>query len=210
MISKAAERLAYFFAEKNIIKSKDVSVYKYGYEIMIAETINWLITIIIALFTQKIIETIVYILAFMRLRGALGGFHAKSHWGCIIISTAVYILCLSIVCLTPIKIYWILIAVSLILHMVLVLTLAPVAHPNKPFINEAEHLKFRKKSIRLSVIYSVITMILTALPWEILKIYGYCIVLGMLSSSISMAIEYTIGQKNKNKLQGGGAGDEKS
>lgn len=210
MISKAAKSLAYFFAEKNIIKPEDVSVYEYGYEIMIAEAINWLITIIIALFTQKIIETIVYMLAFMRLRGALGGFHAKSHWGCIIISTVVYLLCLLIAVLTPLKIYWILITAGLILHTVLVLTIAPVAHPNKPFINEAERLKFRKKSIRLSVIYSVITIILTALPWEILKIYGYCIVLGMLSSSISMAIEYTTGQKNKNTLQEGGAGDEKS
>lgn len=190
MFSRLARRLAYFFVEKNIIKSEEREVYAYGYEIMISETVNWIITIIIAVFTRTIVETFVYMLAFMRLRGALGGFHANSHVGCIIISTAVYILCLCIIYKTPMDVYWILIIMGVILHTSLVLAIAPVAHPNKPFIDERECLKFRKKSYRLSFIYGSICVILFLSLQQVLKVYSFCILLGMLSASISMLVEY--------------------
>lgn len=197
MISQLAQRLAYFFVEKNIIQAEEKEVYAYGYEIMISEIINWIITIIIVLFTGKIIETFVYMLAFMRLRGALGGFHANSHIGCIVISTVVYIICLYIIYQTPINIYWILIIAGLVLHMGLVFAIAPVAHTNKPFVNEAECLKFRKKSHRLSIIYGTICIIFLLSPLYMLKSYSYCILLGMLSSSISMVVEYIRQRNNK-------------
>lgn len=197
MFSRLAWNLACFFVEKNIIKSEEKEIYAYGYEIIISETINWIITIIIAIFTKKIIETAVYMLAFMRLRGALGGFHAKSHMGCIVISALVYVLCLYIINKTPINIYWILIVGGLLLHMGLVIKIAPVAHPNKPFINEREYLKFKKKSYKLSFIYCGICIMLFLSTLYILKIYSYCILLGMLSASISMLIEYIRQRHNK-------------
>lgn len=197
MFSQLARRLAYFFVEKNIIKPEEREVYSYGYEIMISEAVNWIITIIIAVFTGAVVETFVYMLAFMRLRGALGGFHANSHMGCIIISAAVYILCLYIIYQTPMEIYPILIAAGLILHIILVLAIAPVAHPNKPFIDERECLKFKKKSYRLSFIYGCICIIFFLSPPQVLKLYSYCILLGMLSASISMLVEYIRQRHNK-------------
>ena len=190
MFSRLARRLAYFFVEKNIIKPKDIEIYAYGYEIMLSETVNWIITIIIALLTGKIIETFAYMLAFMRLWGALGGFHANSHIGCIVISTVVYIGCLCLIIQTPMGIYWMLISAGLILHMGLVFAIAPVAHPNKPFMNEAERLKFRRKSCRLSAIYGGFCIISITSSLQMLKVCSYCIILGMLSASISMLVEY--------------------
>lgn len=198
MFSRLAERVAYFFVEKNIIRLEEKEVYAYGYEIMLSEIVNWIITIIIAVITGTIIETFIYMLAFMRLRGAVGGFHANSHMGCIIISALVYILCLYIIYQTPMDIYWILVGVGLILHMELVVTIAPVAHPNKPFINEWEYLKFRKKSCRLSFIYSGICIMFFLSSLQVLKVYSYCILLGMLSASISMLVEYIRQKHNKN------------
>ena len=197
MFSRLAWNLAYFFVKTNIIKSEEKEIYAYGFEIMISETVNWIITIIIAIFTGKIIETVVYMLAFMRLRGALGGFHASSHTRCIVISALVYVLCLYIINKTPINIYWILIGGGLLLHMGLVIKIAPVAHPNKPFINEREYLKFKKKSYKLSFIYCGICIMLFLSPLYILKIYSYCILLGMLSASISMLVEYMRQRHNK-------------
>lgn len=190
MFSRLAQRLAYFFVEKNVIKINEIEVYRYGYEILIAETVNWIITIIIALFSRTIIETSVYMLAFMRLRGAVGGFHSKSHIGCIIISTIVYVLCLYIIYRTPMELYWILIIIGLILHIVLVKAIAPVAHPNKPFIDEQECLRFRKQSYKLTFVYSSMCIMIFLSSSSTLKVYSYCIVLGMLSASISMLVEH--------------------
>lgn len=206
MISKSAQKLAYFFVKKNVIQSEDEEIYAYGYEIMISETINWLITIIIAALTRSIAETVFYMLAFIRLRGAIGGFHAKSHIGCIVISTVVYVLCLFIVHYTPMYIYRVLMIIGLLIHLGSVLAIAPVAHPNKPFVSEAERLKFRKKSCLLSFIYGAVCIIFLILPIGVLKRYGYCILLGMLSASISMIIEHII---QKNKFREGGLNNEK-
>ncbi|MGN0150005.1 MAG: accessory gene regulator ArgB-like protein [Clostridia bacterium] len=190
MFSQLSRRLAYFFVEKNIIKSEDAEIYAYGYEILFSETVNWIITGIIAIVTGTIAETLVYMLAFMRLRGALGGFHANSHIGCIVISTVVYISCLYIINQTSTNIYWFLISAGLALHMALVFAIAPVAHPNKPFVDKDERLKFRKKSCRLSIVYGMICIIFLLTPSKILKTCSYCILLGMLSASISMMVEY--------------------
>lgn len=190
MFSRLAWKLAYFFVGKNIIKSEDVEIYAYGYEIMLSETVNWIITAIIALLTGRIIETFVYMFAFMRLRWAMGGFHANSHIGCIVISTVVYMVCLYLISQTPLNIYWILAGAGLILHMILVFAIAPVAHPNKPFADEAERLKFKIKSRRLSSIYAAICILLLFMPFPILKTCSYCVLLGMLSAGISMLVEY--------------------
>jgi accessory gene regulator B len=131
--------------------------------------LNWIITGIIALFTGEIIGTFVYMLAFMRLRGALGGFHANSHMKCIVISTVVYVLCLYIINKTPVSIYWILTIAGLAIHMGLVAAIAPVAHPNKPFVNYDEYLKFRKKSLKLSFIYGGIVIALQIGSFPMLK-----------------------------------------
>lgn len=199
MFSRLSRRLAYFFVEKNIIKSKDIEIYAYGYEIMLSETVNWIITAIIALFTGKIIETFAYMLSFMRLRGALGGYHANSHIGCIVISAIVYISCLYLIILTPMSMYEMLIIAGLILHIGLVLAIAPVAHPNKPFVNEVERLRFRTKSRKLSISYGIICIIFLLVPLQILKTCSYCILLGMLSASISMIVEYVRQRKNKSR-----------
>lgn len=190
MFSQLAQKLAYFFVEKNIVKSEEINIYIYGYEIMISETINWLITIAIATFTKTLVETFVYMLTFMQLRGVLGGFHAKSHMGCIIISTIVYMQYLYIIYRTPFNLYWILIPGGILLHMVLVFVIAPVSHSNKPFINEIERMKFRNRSYRLSILYGIVCVILLLIPQQVLKTYSYCILLGMLSASISMVVEY--------------------
>ncbi len=195
MISRFAQNVASFFVKKKIIQSNESEIYTYGYEILISEAINWSITLVIALYAQKIWETVFYMLSFIRLREALGGFHAKTHMGCITISTLVYLLFLIFLKTTPIRIYAFSLVFGIFLHMVLTLVLAPVAHQNKPFSNGSERSKFRQKSIVRSGSYSMLICILMILPWKLSQILAYSILLGMLSASLSMAFEYTR-QKN--------------
>lgn len=189
MLSRLAQNAAYFFAEKDVIKKEDIKIYAYGYEILFSEAINWIITIIISIATKSVLKTIVYMISFMQLRESIGGFHAKTHLGCIIISTVVYVLCLFLWSYTPYEWHRVIIVSGLILHLILVLAIAPVEHPNKPF-SEKEAVRFRKKGCILSLIYIDISLLLMMLPWNICSVYSYAVLLGLLSASVSMEIEY--------------------
>ncbi|MEE1012987.1 MAG: accessory gene regulator B family protein [Clostridia bacterium] len=199
MLSRLAHNVASFFVQKGLIKKEDREIYVYGFEVLISEAINWLICITIAIATGKILETIFYMIAFMHLRETLGGFHAKSHYGCIIISTLVYAACLWLICMTPAEWYVILAVVGLLIYLLQVYLVAPVAHPNKPFTSGNEIRVFRKRSIRNSLIYCGVCVILMILPWEVSRLLSYCVLLGMLTASISMMVEYAIQIMSKRK-----------
>lgn len=190
MLSGIAQNIAHFFVKTGFIKESDVEIYAYGYEILISEIINWTITIVIAILTKRVAETIFYTIAFMHLRESIGGFHAKTHLRCTILSALVFIICLWFIYITPESIYSILIVGGVALHMFLVLWLAPVAHPNKPFTDKREISKFRSKSIKLSIFYSVLCIALLLLPWKPGKVLSYSVLLGMISASLSMFYEH--------------------
>lgn len=209
MLSKIAKNVAYFFINHGIIQKDDEEVYIYGFELLISEIINWLICIVIAVVTDKILETVFYMVAFMQLRETIGGFHAKSQWGCVIISTVVYVLCLGVAYITPSRLFVAFSMIGVLIHMGLVFFIAPVAHPNKPFGSLREKQVFRKRSLRNSWIYSGLCIIFTFLPWSLTRLLGYCILLGMLTASLSMTAEYAIqiqckkrGGKENEKLEG--------
>lgn len=196
MLSRLAQNAAYFFAEKDVIKKEDIKIYAYGYETLFSEVISWIITAIIAIATKSVLETMVYMISFMQLRESIGGFHAKTHLGCIIISTVVYVVCLFLWFYTPYEWHRVIIVSGLILHLIFVLAIAPVEHPNKPF-SEKEAIKYRKRGCILSFVYSSISLMLIILPWSICSVLSYAIVLGLLSASVSMTTEYLRQKKNQ-------------
>lgn len=199
MLSKLAQNAASFFVKKGLIKKEDKEIYVYGLEVLISEALNWLICIIIAIATGKLLETVFYMIAFMHLRETIGGFHANSHYGCIIISTLVYVACLWLICMTPPGWYVVLVVVGLLIYMSQIYLIAPVAHPNKPFASGREIQVFRRRSIKNSLIYCGVCVVLMLLPWEMSRVLSYCILLGMLTASISMTVEYTIQIIHKRK-----------
>jgi accessory gene regulator B len=206
MLSKIAKNVTYFFINHGIIQKEDEEVYIYGFELLISEIINWLICIVIAIATDMILETVFYMIAVMHLRETIGGFHAKSQWGCVIISSVVYVVCLGVVYITPARLYVAFSMIGVLIHMGLVFFIAPAAHPNKPFGSLREEQVFRKRSLRNSWIYSGFCIIFTFLPWSLTRLFGYCILLGMLTASLSMMAEYAIQIQSKKK---GGTTNEK-
>ena len=209
MLSKIAQNAAYFFVEKNFVKKEDEKIFAYGCEIFLSEGINWLITIIIAIATRSIAETALYMIAFVQTRESIGGFHAKTHLGCIVISTVVYVICLFLIYSTPQNFYWSIMVGILLLHNGAVFKIAPIEHPNKPF-SDNEKIRFRKKGRFLSSIYSGISILLMIVPLEICQRLSYSILLGLISASVSMVAEYMIQKTKKyNISEKGGYTDEK-
>ena len=141
------------------ILSEDSEIYKYGFEMGIAQVINILSTLLIGLFLGMALESMVFLAAFMTLRTYAGGYHSSSHVKCYLISTITVIAILGGAKI--IMNYQCLIAAVAtgIIGTILVMSLAPIEDANKPQ-DEVEHKVFRKRALINLSIWTIVTAIL--------------------------------------------------
>lgn len=200
MLSKFAQNVALFLCRKNLIKNHKIDVYAYGFEILFSEIINWFITLIIAIYTNTVIETAIYMFVFINMREVQGGYHCKSHIGCIITSTLVYLLYIFMLFYTSGNYIINISLLGLVFNLIIVFMVAPVEHPNKPIRTEDLN-RYRKLSIKNSCLYSAIAIVLILLQYKFTIKYGYSIFIAQVTASVSMLIEYfrqKIYRKEKN------------
>lgn len=185
MITKLAKSTTHFFVQKNIIKADDEKVYAYGMELLFSTIMNIFLVMVIAAVSKKIIPILVYMISFIILRQFIGGYHAKTHMGCMGILTVV--LTIFIYVISTYKYFSFIITVtSCITSAILVLRYAPVEHPNNP-LSDKDKIILRKKSIITLFVFTDLISILSLFSLSIE--YGMYISLGILTASLAMACE---------------------
>lgn len=92
MIEKLVEKLIAQQLNAEMLTKETISVYRYGYTLMVEMSINMLIALIIGYFFHELPIVIFFLLIFIPLRSYCGGYHAPKAWMCIILSN-VFILC---------------------------------------------------------------------------------------------------------------------
>ena len=186
MIAKLAKSTAYFFVEKQVVKKEDEEVYAYGMELLYSSILNIALAVIIAIITNTVYPTAAFLTAFIVMRQYIGGYHAKTHLGCMSILAAV--LC----CFAVLSRYIpteceILISMPAIgLSMFLILKFAPVEHPNKP-LTDKEKSRLRKSGIISA--FTVFILVLIMSVFTSTRRYGMYISLGQLTASTAMLCE---------------------
>ncbi len=179
-MSKKVVRL---FIKNNIIQKEDVEIYAYSFEILIATVMNFVVIIALAIITKSFVATILYLLGFVPLRAISGGFHAKTHFRCLIILIISYLMFILIN--KTINSNFVISAtyISLVVSFLFVFFLSPVEDKNRPFTDE-EREKFKKTS-RLSIMaYAAVIIIFTILLNANTNILSLS--LGILSASLSL------------------------
>lgn len=154
MLHKIAEKITLFYISKNKVEQCEKETYDYCFEVLLSTAINLIAIIILAVVTKLYIETMCFTIFFMSLRGASGGFHAKTHIGCFIGLLIVYsamplsYLLINVYILRYISIGFI------ALGSILIFILAPVDNVNNPFSIEM------KRKLRLkSILYTILAII---------------------------------------------------
>lgn len=186
MIAKLAKSTAYFFVEKQVVKKENEEVYAYGMELLYSSILNIALAVIIAIITNTVYPTAAFLTAFIVMRQYIGGYHAKTHLGCMSILSAV--LC----CFAVLSRYIpaeceILISMPAIgLSMFLILKFAPVEHPNKP-LTDQEKSRLRKSGIISA--FTVFILVLIMSVFTSTRRYGMYISLGQLTASTAMLCE---------------------
>lgn len=89
MISKVVGCILEEQSKRQIISEEDISVYQYGYTLMLEVLINMVISAILGLVMGELRNVVFFILMFMPLRSYCGGYHAPKAWICVILSNIV-------------------------------------------------------------------------------------------------------------------------
>ena len=143
------------------IDDEKAEVINYGIQIIFGEIPKIFIMLAVALVLGIFKETLITFLVLIPYRGASGGFHAKTHIGCIVLTCAIYcgtaIISKYIVFTETIK--YIVIGLVWIFGMFMIKLYAPADTENVPILA----LKDRRKKQILSYIFFTIGLLLAVI-----------------------------------------------
>lgn len=185
MLTKLAKNIAHSFSLNNAIKSEDEEVYAYGMEILLSTIANGLAVLIISLFTNTLLSSLIFWAVFIVMRRSAGGYHAKTHAGCLAILVFVHTAFTMLIDHISEGVIMPLSIIAIAFSAVAVISFAPIEHPNKP-IDELDRKRLRKKSVTLIIIIPLLVSVLMHFKMNSAALYISC---GILVSAVAMIAE---------------------
>lgn len=184
---------------KKIIKSVDgydeskADEISYGLQLLIGEVPKFFITFILAWLLNIIDLTIISFIIILPYRMFSGGFHLRTHLGCIIATNTMYIgsAYLASILNFDNTIKYILIAITFIFSFVMISKYAPADTENIPVLQKKER---KKRKICSFVIVGIELIIAIVIPY---KVISNMIIIGIIVQTLTITkLAYKI-TKNK-------------
>ena len=170
--------------EGKIIKMEERNLYLYCFGTLIEMTANIITTLIIGALLGKIVAALFFMLVFIPLRSTAGGYHCETAGKCYLLSMAVYLTVIfTYDCVSTIPSY--LCVLICVFDFAAIISLSPVASPNKPFTAKG-NIRNRRISIVLSLIY--ITAIIVMMSCKI--VYAFVVLESLTVAVVSMIAGY--------------------
>ncbi|GLC79279.1 accessory gene regulator ArgB-like protein [Lacrimispora brassicae] len=94
MIEKMTKISTDYLIRNRVIDEEDRDIYEYGFHSLYNNIIDIASILIISVWLQQVVQTILYHISFVALRNTAGGFHAQTHFRCFIMSTSIWLLSL--------------------------------------------------------------------------------------------------------------------
>lgn len=185
MVAKISRELAVALLKSNVINQEKLNVYAYGIQLLILNIFDWSITFLIMLLLGEIKLSVLYFAVFFLLRRHCGGYHARTHMGCVFVSNIVYSFSVMIAAYINDKYFSEWFVLGEILNFIILFKIAPVEHPNKP-ISKSEIKKHKSVGRILNIIISCIAFMLF---FSQLNKYACVTLFAQLSVSIAILIE---------------------
>ncbi len=193
MYNKISQKITKMLTRLKIVKNDEFEIYKYGFELIFAFSFTILVILSISLLLNMFIETILYLSGFFVVRIICGGYHAKHHYSCFLLTISSYILFLIVYCFFEQKIYSNSITIPLtIFSAVQIVLFAPIEHHNNPMTKQRKS-KNRLLSIALSIIIFLLSIASLLFESDFLYNLPFCIgivfaVIAILAAKIEIAI----------------------
>jgi len=137
-------------------KEYDKDIIKYGIIVIRNGVLSILIILGLAIIEKKLQESLIYLLCNLLIYTKIGGYHAKTPIGCMVLTIMTWKIALyySAICIKIDILFWIII---FCVYTILVVKYAPVLHPNKARFGEIITVKQRMEAgARLFIGYILI------------------------------------------------------
>lgn len=187
MIRRCSDRITAYFVRNQVIDDENRELYSYGLELLLAECTSILCVFILGLISGHFIDSVLFLAAFIPLRTYAGGYHANTHFRCLVLLIIVIATAVAIKAFVPAN-YLIIAFCSLsIPSLILVIVMAPVEHSNKS-LSAGE----KKRNKAISIVLFVIEHIVIGFVYVFSKDVLACVILflGMYSAVLSMIAAY--------------------
>lgn len=155
MLEKMINASTDYLVSHQVINEENRDIYEYGFHVLYNNLIDIISIVIIALCLNMMPEIIIYHVSFILLRNTAGGYHAKTHVHCFVLSTAILLVSLFIISQATSPVLSIGLAC---ISVLLVWTKTPIEHENNPMSTKKQK-RMKKISRTISV------MLLCVILW---------------------------------------------
>lgn len=193
MLQQVASDLTQLLLKKEIVREQDKEIYIYGFEAMLSTIINAILVLTIGILTGLLLETLIFIISFALLRVYCGGYHAKTHVGCILMFLIIYGSAMLAPYLIRAQYYGLFsIAISGV-SLLVILIYAPIEHKNRPFVGN-EYLTFRRLARIIALLEAVLIVFISVILQDFSKI-ALILSMAMMSVVFILALAKIIEKK---------------
>lgn len=187
MIALMSKNISSFFISHGIISAEDWEVCEYIFEILFSTAFSFLFLAVTSLVSGTVVSTILFLIGFIPLRLAAGGYHAKSHLRCFVVLVFVYPVYLLALHFIPAEYMIYAIIPSVLVSALLVFLIAPSEDKNKP-IAKTDIPRLKQISRIVAVVYAVLigTLIILLSDMRI----AFSIATGVLAVGLTLLASY--------------------
>lgn len=143
------EKLSKTITEKLInnktIEESEKDIYCYSFEVLLSTIMSTIIIILSSLILKQFYNTLLYFIGFSICRSLSGGYHAKNHYSCFILTQTAFISFMLFSKFTYIHNKLLFMFLINLFSFIVVLSLAPIDNVNKP-LDSIEKQKLKIKS----------------------------------------------------------------
>lgn len=185
MYEDVSRKIVLHFVKNGLIKNQDIDNYKYGFEILLSSVTTLVLLAFIAIISNKLKISLFYILGFVTTRICCGGYHAKKHFSCLIITIANYLFFLLPTYYVSKSTLKTVVFIMMFVSLVTIIKLSPINHIYNPQ-KGSQKKKFRIISVFWVCCYTFLCFTLLKKDLFIYEVYS--VSFGIFVVSVSMII----------------------
>lgn len=167
--------------EEQKIQKEELELYQYCVQTMLFQGFVYGLIILLAVSMDCFAVTLFYYLGFLPLRYTAGGFHARTHKGCLLLSIGIYWSSMVLLSCLPTQLNKFLATGMGISILLIIWKSAPIDHANRPF-QKGELVYFRRKSLQAMLFVITCSLFISLLSVQLALV----ILLGTFCAAISL------------------------
>ena len=150
---------------RGVMEEDEEDVYRFGLECLLLKIVHYSSYIIIGMILKMTIPMLLSAVTLLPLRRKAGGFHARTRWGCYLVScTIVVVICLLDKIVFPM---WLSI-ITFLGSNVTIFAFGPVENESR-LLEQEERKKFRKQMLFVLLMADAVIIILGMKKWLIFQ-----------------------------------------